>query len=69
MIVKLIWAFLWQEEKIKGVILTPILTSPFILHYAMKLTPYVNAFGGMLDGIMNTDASMVSAVNVYPGWD
>ena len=68
-IVKLIWAFLWQEEYVKGLILTPLLTSKFVLHYAVKLTPQVNAFAEMLDSIRNTDASMESAENVYPGWE
>ena len=67
MIIKILWAFLWQEEFDVG--LRPILTSPFVLSYAVQLTPYVNMIGEKLDGIKNTDAFMVSTENVYPGWD
>jgi len=64
-LIKLIWAFSWQEEFFP--FLAPVYNHPFVMKLLVDLTPKINAFASKLNGFPQTDAHMASGKNIYPG--
>ena len=63
MLMKIIWAFLWQEKFVNF----PILYHPVTLSLGAALTPHWNGLSTWLSGFAQTDASINEMKNVYPG--
>ena len=63
MIMKIAYAFLWQENFIK---LTP-LYNPIANGFGAMLMPYLNELSAKISGVPQTDEAVNKAVNVYPG--
>jgi len=63
MMIKLLYATMWQEH------LIPLLKlyNPFDITIGGKLLPYVNRLADHISGIPQTDAAVSSSKNVYPG--
>ena len=65
MLIKIGWAFLWQEQYsppiIKG------MYNHFGLMLARAVTPELNRLASYLDGIYNTEADVVFNTEIYPG--
>ena len=65
MIIKILWAFLWQEFFIP----LPALYSSIPNFLGAKMTPFINAFSDLLSGFPKTDQNVVWSKNIYPGSD
>lgn len=62
-LIKLIWAFLWQEHMLK----LPFLWHPLPLRVGAFLTPGVNFLGTVLNDFAQTDRNVMTSSDVYPG--
>ena len=64
-LIKLIWAFSWQEEFMP--FLEPVYDKPTIRGFLAGLTPYVNSLASKINGFPQTESTMASGQNIYPG--
>ena len=64
MLIKILWAFLWQEQFLTP----PWALKMFPLHIGATITPWVMKIGSEIDGIPQTSDYMIKGEHVYPGW-
>ena len=62
-LVKMGWAFVWQEEMFKG----DYLRNAKINTLGGEMCKYVNMLGNALTGFKRSDKDFQACVNVYPG--